>query len=444
MEGFQQGENALSILRTYSPTHRVALSDAKQDQIRLEVGDWRLVAPEHFAFFRALCAPTGRAGLSFTGAGSRRPLQIRKGGRGAGERVGGPLFTGEVRHWRVGKDDDFSIDQYGLRLSLSLNPTRYVAHQQSRSFAGLPVAEWSLPEPAMYRRRTVRGTRLETILDDNDNVLLTGAAQAHGQPAAWPTHLQRYWGGVTAEIDAAFADAAVRSGSMVQRVAENLNLRLVETYWEFAARDPTALVMELEVPLFELGGSAEARTFDYEHGERIAGRHHNARSVQVRLKPGVSLRVYAKTTGRVRFEITHDLQKLAPARYVLHTGTNDADLFGWLDTLAADAACEVNAALEHIEGHTFFPPNSLRPYNLIRRIGEALPDGAAVDAALSLIVNNRAIRLAPGDPLRPMVKALVRYEVLVPRDRSTFVIAPLFREAVMEMRGQRRGIRRSD
>jgi hypothetical protein len=149
-------------------------------------------------------------------------------GRGAGERVGGPLFTGEVRHWRVGAEDDFSLDQYGLRLSLSLNPTRYVAHQQSRPFAGLPVAEWALPAPAMYRRRTVRATRLETILDDNDNVLLTGAARAHGQPAAWPVHLQRYWGGVTAEIDAAFADAAVRSGSMVQRVAENLNLRLVE------------------------------------------------------------------------------------------------------------------------------------------------------------------------------------------------------------------------
>jgi hypothetical protein len=197
MEALQQGEIALSILPTYSPTHRVAASHAKQDQIRLEVGDWRLSAPQPFAFFSALCAPSGRDGLSFTGASLRRPtLQIRKGGRGKGERVGGPLFTGELRSRRVGAEDAFLPDTHALRLNLSLNPTRYVAHQQSRRFGGVPVAEWALPHPALYRRRPVRATRLEAILDGNDNVLLTGAAQAHGQPDAWPMHLQRYWRGV--------------------------------------------------------------------------------------------------------------------------------------------------------------------------------------------------------------------------------------------------------
>jgi hypothetical protein len=218
----------------------------------------------------------------------------------------------------------------------------------------------------------------------------------------------------------------------------NLNLRIVETYWEFASDDPTALVRELEPHLFDLGGSAEARTFDYPHGERVAGRDHNARSVLVRLRPGVNLRVYAKTTGRIRFEIAHDLQKLSAARYMQHTGSSDTDLFEWLNTLAADAAAEVNATLEFVERRTFFPPNSLQPYNLVRRISEALADRATAEAALSLIVNNRAIRLGAGDPLRPMVEALVRHEVLTRQDRATFVVTPLFRRAVAELRGQAR------
>ncbi|WP_340647020.1 hypothetical protein [Phenylobacterium sp.] len=276
---------------------------------------------------------------------------------------------------------------------------------------------------------------METILDANDNVLLTGAAQAHGQPDAWPLHLRRYWGGVIHELDAAFVRAATRSGGLVQRVAQNLNLRTLETYWEFASDDPTALVMELEPNLLGLGASAEARTFDYPHGERVTGRVHNARSVTVRLRPGVKLRVYAKTTGRIRFEIAHDLRKLTSTQFLLHTRSSDADLFGLLDTLARRAADEVNAVLESLDKLTFFPPNSLRPYNLVRRISEALSDGAAADAALSLIVNNRAIRLAPGDPLRQMVKALERYEVLVKQSHATFVVAPLFRQAVAQLRG---------
>lgn len=401
-----------------------------------------MIAPEHFAFFRALCAPSHQGGLSFTGASLRRPtLQIRKGGRGTGERVGGPLFTGELRSRRVGADDAYQPDMYALWLSLSLNPTRYVAHQQSRQFAGLPLAEWVLPPPALYRRRPIRATRLETILDGNDNVLLSGAAQAHGRPEAWPLHLQRYWGGVIHEIEAAFADGAARSGGTVQRVAMNLNLRIVETYWEFASVDPTALVRELEPHLLELGSEAQARSFDYEHGERVSGRNHNARFVRVRLRPGVHLRVYAKTTGRIRFEIAHDLQGLAPARYIAHSRLDDAGLFERFAMLAADAAGEVNAVLERLDRLTFFPPGSLRPYHLVRRISEALPDRTAADAALSLIINNRAIRLAPGDPLRPVVEALRRLEVLVRSDRTTFVVAPLFRQAVAELRGQARARR---
>lgn len=289
----------------------------------------------------------------------------------------------------------------------------------------------------MYRRSTVRATRLETILDANDNVLLTGAAQAHGQPEAWPLHLRRYWGGVIQEIDAAFMGAAARSGGAVQRVAENLNLRTVETYWEFASDDPTALVKELEPHVLEIGGSAEARTFDYEHGERVTGRERNARSVVARLRPGTRLKLYAKTTGRVRFEIAHDLTKLTSNHRVAHTGSSDADLLGWLERLAAQAAVDVNAVLERLERLTFFPPNSLPPYNLVMRISEALPDRAAAEAALSLIVNNGAIRLAPGDPLRPMAEALERYAVLVRTERTTtFVVAPIFRQAVAELRGQ--------
>lgn len=195
---------------------------------------------------------------------------------------------------------------------------------------------------------------------------------------------------------------------------------------------------ELEPHLFQIGSEAEARSFDYEHGERVAGRNQNARFVRVRLRPGVQLRVYAKTTGRIRFEIAHDLPKLSRASYIPHTGSEDADLFQWLEMLSSRAADDVNGVLEELERLTFFPAGSLPPYNLIKRVGEAVPDPMKFDAALSLLVNNGVLVVGPRDPLRSVADALVRSEVLVQRARGRFLVAPLFRRAVMELRGERR------
>lgn len=275
-------------------------------------------------------------------------------------------------------------------------------------------------------------------MTDNDNVLLTGSAQTHGRPEAWPLHLRRYWVGTIAEIEGAFSRATQHTGATVQRVADRLNLITSETYWEFSAADPTALVVELQPHLFELGDRPEARTFDYPFGLRTVGIEHNARSVRVRLAAGIKLKVYAKTTGRVRFEIEHDLQERTPARLGRHTSTDLTDLPNWLDALAEDAAEHLNEVLQYLEERTFFPAGSLPSYNLVRRVGDAAPDRIMAEAALSLLINNGVFRLGPRDPLRPTVQALVRSEVLLKRGRSAFVVAPNFRRAVAELRGERR------
>lgn len=404
------------------------------------MGHWRLGASDPFALFSALCAPPRQGVLSFTGASLRRTtLQIRMGGRGKGERVGGPLFSGELRARRLRSQADFHTDAYSLALRLSLNPTRYVAHQISRRFAGISVDDWSLPSPAMFRRRVVRSTKLETVLDGNDNVLLSGAAQAHGRPEAWTIHLHRYWTGLIHEIEEAFALGSSGSGVPVQRVAGHLNLRSVETYWEFADPDPIALVKALEPHLFQVGSKAEARSFDYAHGERVSGRDQSARFVRVRLRAGVQLRVYAKTTGRVRFEIRHELPKMTGKHYIPHTASDDADFFRWLDILASKAADEVNSVLGYLERVGFSPAGSLPPYNLIRRVAEAVPDRLQFDAALSLLINDGVMVVGPLSPLREMARALVRSEVLVRQGRNRFVVAPLFRQAVAELRAAQSG-----
>lgn len=329
-----------------------------------------------------------------------------------------------------------------LILEATLNPTRFLAHQPyARQWAMQPMSAWDLGEPNLYRRRPPRRASGEVVLDGEDNVLLGTAADRFARPEAWFTHVQRYWGAFLAEIDGAIRTAAEAGGAVVEEVSQHLSLKAVESYWEFASDDPTGLVAGLEPILFQLGREATARTFDYPEGLRIAARHHNAKSVLVRLRPGVSLRVYAKTTGRTRFEVVHELTKSASILRGGHQSSDWGMLPVWLQRLASRAADDLNSALEEIEKLSFEPADSAQSYALVRRLIAACVGDHMADAMLSLLVNNRVIRIGVRDPLRAPAQALVTSGVLE-KVRERYTIAPHYRRAVGELAVRRRVLRR--
>lgn len=451
---------------------RVAEATGKQDKIELALGDWRVRGSEERVtrfldllgsepFARATPAVAGLEGgplrpdsLFTRHSGSQRyevEMRVRGGGRGSVRSPGAPLFSGRLSavRERVNGANGEAIEGRRLKLDLSINPTRYVVHQPLPGRNPyVPPDTWGAP--SLATRRTPLRTPHEASLDAKDNVLLGPRTQAFARPDVWPAHLLRYWEGILDQLNAEFLRAA--EGADVDLSREPyLNLRSAETYWEFAAEDPIALVREMEPVLTALGIEASVREFaTYPDG--LAQREFvgNSLSIRVLLSTGVMLRVYAKTTRRIRFEVHHNLRDCASVLGGAHTTTarwgrearGHHALLDWLATLEVDAANRLNGVLEVLERQQGRPASSLRPYNLVHRVIRACPDDRTAENVLSLLVNTGAVRVLPHDPLRPVVELLVQSQVLErlggTRNPTRYVLTPQFRLAVAELRGARR------
>ncbi|MBX3485792.1 hypothetical protein [Phenylobacterium sp.] len=434
------------LLPSYSPSSRVQSAEGKQDKVVVELGRWYVHTTALDRFTDALAAVPfieGEGTFLNRPRGGRTPdhrrvLHIRAGGRGRGRPVGAPLLSGQVQVRRSRGDDDFPGLHLAVTASIAINPTRFVTHQLSRPFVGRALSEWPpLLRPSLAARRVPYSTPSEFILDNSDNVLLTSAAQSFGRSEAWPLHLECYWAAIFARLSSVVEQAADDAGGVVGLYRADLNLREAETYWEFAADDPTTLVRDLERPLFEWARKPQARRFAYPVGLLTTALAHNSRQVSVQVRSGVRLRVYAKTTRRVRFEIIHDLQENSRP-LGRHTSNDVRDLLRWLPVLQEDAGSALNHVLDHVECLSVFPPGGFTAAAMVRQISEAC--GADADAMLALLVGNGSLRVEAHDPIRPNVLALVAVGLLE-RTGAAYTVRAPYRRAFAELRGVRRAPR---
>lgn len=80
-------------------------------------------------------------------------------------------------------------------------------------------------------------------------------------------------------------------------------------------------------------------------------------------------------------------------------------------------------------------------YALVRRLVAAIPDDQTADAVLSLLVNNRGIRVGVRDPLRPAATRLMTAGILE-KERERYTVAARYRRAVVELAVRRRVLKR--
>jgi hypothetical protein len=321
-----------------------------------------------------------------------------------------------------------------VEAAISVNPTRFVAHQLSRRFVGRRFEEWPPLQPLLATREVSLGTPSEFVLDGSDNVLLTPASQAFGRSEAWPAQLESYLSGVRNMIADAISEAVEDAGGVLGRPSEYVNLYEAETYWEFAADDPTALVRNLEAPLFEWAHKPQTRRFAQSTGSLTRDFENNSRQLIVQVQSGVRLRVYAKTSRRVRFEVIHDLRQ--NARPIgRHTSEDFSALFRWLDALRHDAAVALNLVFEHIERRSVLPPDGWSTAALVRHVCEVC--GRDAEAILGLLIGNGWLRVGVHDPVRGHALGLVEAGVLE-RTGATYTVRPPYQRALAELRGVRR------
>lgn len=441
----------------YNTSLRVSPETAKQDRVNIVLGDWILgpTGDADLMMFFANLAPAeiheSLLGLAPTSLSVSDPwftrgthfdptcptLMIRQGGRGHGLRAGRPLVTGQLISTRFRRQPG---DSYGegpvsrkINLNLSLNPTRFLHHQPTVEWVtrrSIPVEDWDLPEPRLIAQTAHLHDIDERSLDGNDNVLLGRARMSYSKGAAWPLHLRRYWEGLLHKFDDIFHEAASLAILPVQ-FRSTANLRSIETYWEFHVNDPSAWLLEIEPVLRRLGLSSEARNFQYPEGysgDAITG---NSRSIVVKIRSGVWLRVYAKTTHRVRFEVEHDLVENARPIGGSHTSDDLNMFFQWANLAADDAALHVNSALEQLERHQTRQGAQMSVTQLIIAVTQALDDPSQAEIVLELLAANQAITAPTGSGLRTSIRKLVSRSILEaanPRGRI-YALSPKFSEA---------------
>ena len=354
---------APTFLPPFNEQIAVSLRDALQDRILLDVQQWFIegTIDQFNAFSDAMAGEVvfeeGRNHKVFNRVGGNGLIfprwDIAGGKHKKGFRTpnGRPLFAGRIKakvEWA-----DRAVQQgarrgrWALKAELALNPTRWVRSQSNAILR--PEANPSEVPVRMFAREGHLNFKDEIPLLQGSNVLIGRRVRYMARPALWRVQLQRYYEGVLGTLDAAFARSATLSGINLSRTTPRLTIKEIETYWEFATHQPIEDMRSIEEPFRALSARSFVRWYsvDKRAGAKLpkiqVGQEDNAPVLRVKLVAGTEVRIYAKTTKRIRFEV---LRKSKLTRVPFTADNHDA-LYDWVIVAAAEATERLNDLLEN-------------------------------------------------------------------------------------------------
>ena len=383
-------------------------------------------------------------------------LEFRGGSGARGTKAGSPLVKGllKISKERPTRSPMSDIQRRKIRLHLFLNPTRFLRHQPTLPITSITPENLLRTKPnfvadSVPKRRKIlteaRDTSVETSLDGNDNVLIGRRVQAMARHNVWPTQLERYFRGIEDLIGSEFR----RSERLLGLTLEDdqplsrdhyYALKKVETYFEFSCANPLRTLRKLQPILQSIGLSNKSR--DYPNGLSQVASDGNATRIETKLRGACVLKIYAKTTQRLRFEITHDLTKKSASRLLLansngYTTRSMEELLQWFPRLARDAARRVNEVLEQIarsQDQVTIEPASV--YELLGEIFGSIPNEQRAKDFLKILVENGCIRIGEkGSDFLPEIRHLRRKRVLLSFD-GVNRLSPRFHAALNTLRKQ--------
>ena len=351
-----------------------------------------------------------------------------------------PLFDGSLHIPSVqGMDSTWRL--WSL---LSLNPTRFIRHQQFPNPNKRLLRENPHFEYGFYQADIPAYHGDEFALIESDNWIPDERLWSlFTSPRFWQRHLRSFLAGAVTEVH----DDLLRAAELVnvrieRRGTENpYSLYSVETYWEFFSDDPIGTVLALQ-PWLEEFAAAPVDARDYPLHVRLE-RHENSRRLSVQTRTGETLKIYAKTNRRVRFEITHLLSGQSPFRLATggHTFSTIEGIFPLLTRLATVAAERVNEVLHHFRLNASTPDGQHTVLAFIANIQAACGNPDTARELLQILTNNGSLVVGPGIPLgivfRAELERLVRRGILR-RSNRRYSVTPSYRQALMDM--QERGI----
>jgi len=334
-----------------------------------------------------------------------KPLEIRSSRRGSRVAIPLPLFAGKYKFGPRPSSPDETA-QIETALELFLNPTRFLRNQNPETYIP-PTENFALTTATFYESPAVSEGD-EFSLDGRDNWVPTS-------PEFGPLHhpgflsqiIRDYLEGVMREIDRDTERAAtlheVQIGFQEITTADRVNLKEVETYFDFAVPDAASIerVRSFE-PLLQSFSERPQTATDYSILRPHLWRE-NSRVLTISIRHGVKLRIYAKTNKRIRFEVVHDLRQAkfrTPATSgttarMSHTARTLANVYPMLDRLRDDAAEIVNQVIRHMRNQASLPATAKTAVDLLFDIAKALGNVQNARTLVSILLHKGSITSQP-------------------------------------------------
>lgn len=354
--------------------------------------------------------------------------------------------------------------RFRTQLDVSINPTRFARHQPFRIH---PSTRQILIGPAQhYAGKARRGAdRIpaqfvgEFSLDGSDNWLPQGPRLSFADPEPRTLMITRSFTGFIQEFNERVeAVCAMHDIEEIRSTPEQyVNLKTCETYWEFSSPNPVALVSSLAGSLAEFGrGEPRRRSFLVSDSDTRTVRHSHV--VYVDAGPGRTIKVYAKTNQRVRFEVKHRM--VPPNAHLLtragaavprrtsrggahaphsHTSQEWAGIYPMLDSLANDAANLLNRLFAFLQSRQGAIPSPITAQVLVQRVLGLVSDSNAAWALLGFLAHDGRIFAADlPSSFAAAIAVLREAEILERHDglhpARCFTLKPQYRAAWQNLR----------
>jgi hypothetical protein len=455
---------------TFSPT------DARFDRIQIERSCGTLQGTRHaFELFKQIlpqkhdvgdgqrhCIFSKASGtygwVRWTVIGGRVPEDTRA-------RPGAPLFSGNLTAFPCTPTDFRDGDRYQWKLvfRLSLNPSRWLNHEDQWQVPRLlvpPQQGMSDDEYDAFARDALRNHPANLFARElppngtDDVLLIQGDNASEGSSrrqslfsrSKRDIHLQRYYAGIIILVDQLFADVAETAGLRIFPDRNDVRLREIEAYWEVPREDPIGDVQRLERDIraavaecsTSLWRPSNQQARAYLQRKISTGRLQNSPCIKASVGLGAMLRIYAKTTKRVRFEVEFKT-RLCHTDFLRFTG-DDQSFVEWCQR-AADRGSRKITSIRDTIAASVRERASRRTFTadaLLQAVCDAAESIDAGFAILRSIVANGSYALPQYSTSRPVIEVLKTMKVLR-HYRQTggnhlYVVARAYRPALEQLR----------
>ncbi|UIY28318.1 hypothetical protein LZK73_15220 [Neorhizobium galegae] len=357
-----------------------------------------------------------------------------------------PLFSGRLEARARNTPSSSGQPQWDFTARLAINPTRWIT-QQPLGLIRRPEAEWASAPVNLFHRDQPYTQEIGLVRGDNVHLGLPRNLSMC-RPSMWMVQVERYIRSVRDLITQTLQRVADEgNGFAIQAREPSYTLKEIETYWEYWSPRPLERMRRLADPVRQLAASSstawhplteEAAAALSAAGAIEVGTDDNSPRILMRSGRGCTVRIYAKTDSRLRFEVAYDCNE-ARDTFAPLAGLPLEQLMARLALARERGAEQLSQVLDFIRPHVTVPEQERQIHELFAEIFRCASTPAAASVIVSMLVNNGRVATGPGfsvglaDMRRLMRRGVLTRGGMQGQD-FTWVVTPQFEAALARLR----------